>query len=246
MSCFILIFLPNFFPSSTLRDFMKHYNCTITVLFYGHRQHFPPPPSFITFIVFACQDTFMAVEMIASLLIKPGVSLGAPYNLSQCSQQQLLVCSWATDTCPSSPDVLPDMAENILLYSISHTGLCTASFQSLLLLSSLVSTPGLLPLETMKIYRFSLHSNYTNNLKENISFAASHFCWECCVLGISPTLLFNVTGNQASSPHSILYKAACIVADSWLSIQHSLVAWFICISSSQRITSVLSVLKCGT
>lgn len=45
----------------------------------------PQPSSFITFIVFACQDTFMAVGMIASLLIKSGVSLGAPYNLSQYS-----------------------------------------------------------------------------------------------------------------------------------------------------------------
>lgn len=137
-------------------------------------------------------------------------------------------------------------AENILLYSISHTGLYTSSFQCLLLVSSLVLTPGLLPLETMKIYTFALHSNYTNNLKKNISFAASHFCWECCVQSIFPTLFFNAIGNQASLPHNISYRAACIVANSWLSMQHCLVAWFICISSSQRITSVLSLLKCGT
>lgn len=137
----------------------------------------------------------------------------------------------------------PGVAENFLLYSISHAGLCTGSFQCLPLLSSLVLAPGLLPLETMKIYMFALHSNCANNLKKNISFAASHFC---CAGYIPNPFFFNVTRNQASSSHSILCRAACIVANSWLSIQQSFVAWFICISSSQRITSVLSVLKCGT
>lgn len=66
----------------------------------------------------------MAVEMIASLLIKSGISLGASYNLSQCSQQQLLVCSWATDACTSSPDVLPDTGrEHSSLQHFPHTAL---------------------------------------------------------------------------------------------------------------------------
>lgn len=141
-----------------------------------------------------------------------------------------------------APDVFPDTGRE---YSFQHHGLCTCSSQPLLLLSSLLLTPGLLPLETMKIYMFALHSNYTSSLKKNISLL-SHIPVESGVSDISPTLFFNVTGNQASLTHRILYRAACPVANSWLSIQLSLVAWFICISSSQRITSPLSVLKCGT
>lgn len=205
----------------------------------------PPPPSFITFTVFACQDTFMVVEMIASLLIKSGVSLGAPYNLSQCSQQQLLVCSWVTDTCTNSPDVLPDTGREFSsLQHFPHRALHpffpTSALAFFTYLNFWAFAFG--DNENLK-NTFALHSNCPNNLKKNIPFDASHFCWESCVW---QPFFFNVTGKQASLPHSILYRGACIVANSCFSIQHRPVAWFICISGSQRNTSALSVLKCGT
>lgn len=134
---------------------------------------------------------------------------------------------------------------SILPYSFSHTVLCTGSFWLVLLVSSLVLAPGLLPLKAVKIYTSALHSTPKNGTKTFLSLHSISVERLCVFLYISPNALFlmslEITRVYLKVPCG--EQAALLQTLGFPFSSALLCGWFIHVSSSQKNAYALCILK---